>query len=162
MIAFQDLKKKKLKEKEALIDELMSSYENAAAIVDGYAKKVEQVEEEAKIVPVVKPVRNIPLKRSSFTNSSIALQSEFSTGVKFGQQAFLPVPKSEEGPCYQYMAPVFDFDGPAIPTADEIETKGFIRHVRAELPIERTGGYRSVIACQRALQEAMQGLFYCS
>lgn len=48
-----ELKKKKLKEKEALIDELMASYENAAAIVDCYAKKVEQVEEEAKIVPVV-------------------------------------------------------------------------------------------------------------
>lgn len=47
-----ELKKKKAKEKEALIDELMASYENAAAIVDGYAKKVEQVEEEAKIVPV--------------------------------------------------------------------------------------------------------------
>lgn len=58
-MALQDLKKKKLKEKEALIDELMSSYEDAAKIVDGYARKVELVQEEAKVVPpVVKPVRN--------------------------------------------------------------------------------------------------------
>lgn len=69
------------------------------------------------------------------------------------------MPKQQEGPCYEYVAPVFVYDGPAVPTAEEIEMKGFVRHVRAELPVERTGGYRSVIACQRALQEAMQGLF---
>lgn len=63
----QDLKKKKLKEKENLIDELMSSYENAATILDGYAKKVEQVEEEAKIVPVVKPVIYFKLLYLYFT-----------------------------------------------------------------------------------------------
>lgn len=34
----------------------MASYEDAAAIVDEYAKKAEQVREEAKIVPVTKPV----------------------------------------------------------------------------------------------------------
>lgn len=34
----------------------MASYEDAAAIVDGYAKKVEQDREEAKIVPITKPV----------------------------------------------------------------------------------------------------------
>lgn len=48
-----EAKKRKAKEKEALIDELMASYADAAAIVDGYAKKVEQVEEEAKVVPPV-------------------------------------------------------------------------------------------------------------
>lgn len=52
----QEVKKKKIKEKEALIDELMSSHADAAAIVDDYAKKVEQDREEAKIVPITKPV----------------------------------------------------------------------------------------------------------
>lgn len=80
--------------------------------------------------------------------------------MKFGQQAFLPVPKAQEGPCFVYQAPVFHCDGPDVPSADDIEKNGYVRHVRAELPIERTGGYRSVIACQRALQEAMQGLFH--
>lgn len=89
-------------------------------------------------------------------------QTEFSTGVKFGQQAFLPVPKQQEGPTYVYVAPVFAFEGPPIPTAEEIEKNGFVRHVRGELPVERTGGYRSIIACQRALQEAMQGLYHGS
>lgn len=31
---------------------------------------------------------------------------------------------------------------------------------RSELPPERAGGYKCALACQRALQEAMQGLFY--
>lgn len=56
LILIQEIKKKKIKEKEALIDELMLSYEDAATIVDGYTKKVEQDREEAKIVPITKPV----------------------------------------------------------------------------------------------------------
>lgn len=57
-----ETKKKKLEEKEALIDELMTSYENASAIVDVYAKKVEQVDEEAKTLPpTVKSVRELNL-----------------------------------------------------------------------------------------------------
>lgn len=139
----QEMKKKKLKEKEALIDELMFSTEDAASIVDGYAKKVEQDREEAKIVPVLK-------------------STEFSTGVKFGQQAFLPIAKLDEGPAYEYQAPVLILDGPALPTTEGIEKNGYIRHVRAETALERTGGYTSIIACQRALQEAMQGLFHGS
>lgn len=82
--------------------------------------------------------------------------------MKFGQQAFLPVPKLEEGPAYEYVAPVIVYDGPKVPTVDEIESNGYIRHVRGETPLERTGGYRSIIACQRALQEALQGLFHGS
>lgn len=31
---------------------------------------------------------------------------------------------------------------------------------RSESAVERTGGFRSILACQRALQEAMQGLFH--
>lgn len=46
----------------------MSSYENAATILDGYAKKVEQVEEEAKIIPVVKPVKSAILLKMSSLN----------------------------------------------------------------------------------------------
>lgn len=95
----------------------------------------------------------------------------------------MPVPKLEEGPAYAYTAPVLVYDGPPIPTVEEIEAKGYIRHVRlvlrsnmvfstkqfpkhfcfsSETVVERTGGFRSILACQRALQEAMQGLFHGS
>ena len=90
----------------------------------------------------------------------------------------------EEGPPYVYQPPVQVFDGPAAPSAEECVQKGYIRHIRysfknlveiiqisltkqppfyrAETPIERSGGYKSVIACHRALQEALQGLFHGS
>lgn len=152
-----------MKEKEALIDELMCSHADAATIVSDYAKQAEKIREEAKVVPVNK--------------------NEFSTGVKFGQQAFLPVPKIEEGPMYTYKKPILISDGPQPPKTEDIETKGYINFIRyipshvqryrhfhnnnfdfsfrrAENAIERAGGYKSIISCQRALQEALQGLFH--
>lgn len=108
-----DAKKKKLKEKEALIDELMFSYEDASVIQKRYADNVEKLREEEKVLPVVKK------------------QSEFSTGVKFGQQShFLPVPKLEEGPLYSYNEPVVFAEGPLAPDMIGIECKGYTRHVR--------------------------------
>ncbi|KAJ6649380.1 CDK-activating kinase assembly factor MAT1 [Pseudolycoriella hygida] len=136
----QELKKRQMKEKEALIDELMSSHADAATIVSDYAKQAEKIREESKVVPVTK--------------------NEFSSGVKFGQQAFLPVPKVEEGPLYTYQKPILASEGPQPPKVEDIETKGYINFIRAENAVERAGGYRSVIACQRALQEALQGLFH--
>lgn len=109
----RDAMKKKLKEKEALIDELMFSYEDASKIVDGYAKQAEKTREEAKILPAAKS------------------QVEFSTGVKFGQPAqFLPVPKLEEGPVYVYESPTIITDGPPPPSLTEIEANGYTQHIR--------------------------------
>lgn len=108
-----DAKKKKLKEKEALIDELMFSYEDASTILKGYAQQVEKIDEESKVLPVVKA------------------QTEFSTGVKFGQPLqFLPVPKMEEGPLYTYDEPVVFVDGPYAPDLSEIEAKAYTKHIR--------------------------------
>lgn len=109
----KDAKIRKQKEKEALIDELMFSNEDASKIVDGYAKQAEKTREEAKKLPEVK------------------LQSEFSTGVKFGQPLqFLPVPKYEEGPVYIHEEMVLMFDGPQAPSLAEVESKGYIRNIR--------------------------------
>lgn len=108
-----DAKKKKQKEKEALIDELMFSHKDASSILKDYAENVEKLREEEKVLPVAKKV------------------TEFSTGVKFGQQShFLPVPKIEEGPVYVYEPPVFFGDGPNAPNMIEVECKGYTQHVR--------------------------------
>lgn len=109
----KDAKIKKLKEKEALIDELMFSNEDASKIVDGYAKQAEKTREEAKQLPAAKS------------------QTEFSTGVKFGQQSqFMPVLKIEEGPKYVYEELKLLFDGPQAPSLAEVESKGYVRHIR--------------------------------
>ncbi|XP_053962505.1 CDK-activating kinase assembly factor MAT1 [Anastrepha ludens] len=138
-------KKKKAREKEALIDELMSSGKDATEIVNEFAEKVEKLREEEKKVPPPKPA------------------SQFSTGIQFGRssdQMFLPLPKAEEGPLYVHIAPTLYMEGPAAPPSNDIETKGFIVHVRPENTAERAGGYKAYMACQRALQEAMMGLYH--
>lgn len=139
----EEAKRKKIREKEALIDELMFSTENAKNIVETFAQSVQQAKEEAKQVPVSKI-------------------SQFSTGIQFGRQSqvnFLPVP-IEEGPQFIYTPPVLVTEGPQPPVEDELEQKGYLRNVRSETEAERAGGYRSQIACLRALQEALAGLYH--
>lgn len=46
---------------------------------------------------------------------------------------FLPVPKAEEGPVYSYVAPTVLYEGPLPPSPWEIETKGYIKHIRYAL-----------------------------
>ncbi|EDW47301.1 GM20498 [Drosophila sechellia] len=89
--------------------------------------------------------------------------NEFSTGIKFGQTAdpsLLPVPKSEEGPLFVYEPLVPFSEGPTMPPTSEIVSRGYIAHIRAETPQENAGGFTSALACERALQEALQGLYY--
>ncbi|XP_067634042.1 CDK-activating kinase assembly factor MAT1 [Eurosta solidaginis] len=138
-------KKKKAREKEALIEELMSSGKDATEIVNEFAEKVEKLREEEKVLPPPKPA------------------TQFSTGIKFGRtadQMFLPLPKAEEGPLYEYVMPTLYIEGPVPPSRNEIESKGFIAHIRPENSAERAGGYRAHMACQRALLEAMMGLYH--
>lgn len=74
---------------------------------------------------------------------------------------YLPY-KIEEDPLYVHEPLIIYNEGPQPPSGFEIEMKGYNTHVRTELPVEKAGGYKCVIACQRALQEAFQGLFHGS
>ncbi|XP_017078470.1 CDK-activating kinase assembly factor MAT1 [Drosophila eugracilis] len=138
-------KKKKARDKQALIEELMYSGKDAAQIVTEFAEKAEKQREEEKQLPPPKPA------------------NEFSTGIKFGLTAdpsLLPVPKSEEGPLFVYEPLVALTEGPEMPPTSEIVTMGYIAHIRGETPQENAGGFTSTLACERALQEALQGLYY--
>ncbi|XP_023015172.1 CDK-activating kinase assembly factor [Leptinotarsa decemlineata] len=138
-----EAKKKKIREKEALIDELMFSNADAKNIVDTFAQQVQQLKEEEMRKPVVKA-------------------TQFSTGIQFGRQpqtSFLPVP-ADDGPLYHYKSTTFITDGPRPPSDTDIIEKGFLDNVRAETEQERAGGFQSNIACKRALQDAMMGLFH--
>lgn len=136
-------KKKKMREKEALIDELMFSNADAKNIIDNFAQQAQQNKEEKAKPPAPKV-------------------TQFSTGIQFGRQSqtsFLPVP-IDEGPLFSYKSITFSTDGPKTPADNEILTKGFINHIRSETESERAGGFQANIACKRALQEAMTGLFH--
>ncbi|KAH8285408.1 hypothetical protein KR054_008777 [Drosophila jambulina] len=138
-------KKKKARDKQALIEELMYSGKDAAQIVTEFAEKAEKQRAEEKQLPPPKPA------------------NEFSTGIKFGQTAdpsLLPVPKSEEGPMFVYEPLIAVTEGPEPPATSEIESMGYTSHIRSETPQENAGGFTSAIACERAIQEALQGLYY--
>ena len=137
-----EIKKKKIRDKEALIDELMFSEGDARNIVQSFASSIQASKEEIKLAPKA---------------------TGFSTGIKFGQQGslgFLPVPKIDEGPTYHYVPITQEIEGPTPPGWRELQIKGYIKHVRSESEGERAGGFGANIACLRALQEAMAGLYH--
>lgn len=138
-----EAKKKRLREKEALIDELMFSNANAKNIVETFAQNIKEVKEaETKAVPTK--------------------VTQFSSGIQFGrqtQQTFLPV-QIEEGPLYSYKSPIVFTDGPKLPLDEQITTTGYNSHIRSENLQERAGGFVSNIACKRALQDAFAGLYH--
>lgn len=140
-----EVKRKKLREKEALIDELMFSNANAKNIVETFTQNAKEAKEEEE---VLKPP---PTK-----------VTKFSSGIQFGKQsqtAFLPIP-TEEGPTFVYKPPVVVMDGPKAPVYEEIISCGYTNHVRTETEQEKAGGFRSYIACMRALQDAFSGLYH--
>nr|CAD7569085.1 unnamed protein product [Timema californicum] len=145
LIVAQEEKKKKIREKEALIDELMFSNADAKNIVQTFAQNAQSAKEE---------IKQIPTKAS-----------QFSTGIKFSRQSqhgFMPVPKLDEGTPFVYEAPVLPVDGPVPPTWEDLERGGYIKNVRAETEPERAGGHKANIACMRALQEGLMGLYHVS
>ncbi|XP_033207702.1 CDK-activating kinase assembly factor MAT1 [Belonocnema kinseyi] len=141
----KEIEKNKIREKEALIQELMFSEGNAKSIVKTFASVIQGSKEEKQVAPPVQKV------------------TQFSSGIKFGNQggnSFLPVPKVEEGPLYSYTEIRQDIEGPAPPDMRELQTRGYLKNVRSENSAERAGGFRANIACLRALQEAMVGLYH--
>lgn len=143
----QENRRKKTQAKEALIDELMFSNEDGAAIVSHFAKQVEETYKEAKVIPPQQPKT-----------------TQFSSGIQFGaagsvQSQFLPIPKQDEGVIFEYHSPQLQNNGPVAPKPDQLEDLGYMKYIRTELPAEKAGGYKSQLACLRALQEALQGLY---
>ena len=141
-------KKKKLKAKEKLIDELMFSDVDAKSILASHAQSVAAMAKEESNAPA--PVVQIP-------------STQFSSGIQIGlrgPQNFLPIPKQEELPLFKYTGPVFEYLGPSPPTNDALRTKKYCANIRAASSAECAGGYTEAMSCLRALQEAMAGLFY--
>lgn len=138
-------KKKKIREKEALIDELTFSEGSAKNIIETFASTKQAA------------------KKESSKNDNLSKVTQFSTGIKFGPtggQSFMPVPKVDEGQLFEYNPICIDSNGPLAPGWRELQTRGYIMHVRSESQAENAGGFKAHVACLRALQEAMAGLYY--
>lgn len=144
----EDLERKKaqLKEKEDLIDELMFSDLSAAQIVALHNRhKQEALEKEQQ------EAREKPRAATSF-----------STGIKLGSKSaeFLPVKKSAEPPPYEYKPLIIDILGPPAPTSEELDDYGYLNHIREVEDQEKAGGFESKLACERAIQSALCGLYF--
>ncbi|KAK3584577.1 hypothetical protein CHS0354_040278 [Potamilus streckersoni] len=131
----------KLKNKEALIDELMFS-EMAAADIMASHRELTKVTDTSSTLP----------KKAA---------TEFSTGIKLGaQDTFIPLSKMDAGELYRYEPTQVFMCGPKCLSEEELVFQGYLNHVRRASDIDLGGGYKSVMACQRALQDSFCGLYY--
>lgn len=133
-------KNKKKKNKEALIDELMFSDLPASAILAEH---------------------NISTAHQKTAESAKQTVSKFSSGATFGfnkNGGTLPLP-SDVGEEFVYSPLELDILGPPAPSEDEVIIDGYLQNIRGPSDSDRAGGYDSKLACQRALTEAMCGLF---
>lgn len=148
-----EAKRRKIMEKEALIDELMFSDNDAKEILNFFAENKHQASTDV-MDGEMKSVKKETIKRASY----------FSTGVKIGDNQIFShtLPKIEEGPLYVYVEPEVVVEGPPYPSWNDLEAMGYLRHVRQESLDERAGGFMSSLACMRALQESMCGLYNIS
>lgn len=146
-------RKKRIMEKEALIDELMFSTGDAKTIVEGFKVALE-AKEKSRVLQTQSHVQ----PPASHT------QMHFSSGIQIGGrvhlQSTLPSAVVVEDPLYIYQLPSLETEGPDVPGDDQLHKCGYVHHVRAETETERAGGFRSILACKRALQDALMGLYY--
>lgn len=143
-------KKRKIMEKEALIDELMFSDSDAKEILNFFAESKSQIKKEQNEKLAKKESKRI---------------SHFSSGVRIcdNNQIFSkPAPKIVEGPLYVYVEPKVVIDGPPYPSWENLSSLGYLNHVIKETDSDRAGGFVSAYPCMRALQEAMFGLYNVS
>lgn len=135
-------KLRKVKNHEALIDDLMFSETDAKSIVASHKSARANIEYEVRMeapkLPVVPP-------------------PAFTSGIGFSSgSSFLPVPKLEEVPLYSYEELKLDFGGLHPPTVEELKSthSSYLDHIKSTTPGELAGGFHSSIACRRALQDA--------
>lgn len=147
-------RRKRIREKEALIDELMFSTGDANTIVEGFkvAREAAEKDKELQLQSQIQPP-------TPHTN-----QTHFSSGIQIGgsvhMQANLHSTAAIEDPLYTYEPPSLNTEGPNLPSDDQLLKCGYVHHVRAETEAERAGGFRSTLACKRALQDALMALYY--
>jgi len=129
-----DIVKKKKKDKESLINDLIYANAPADEVMARHAQLKRQQEEEERE------------KKSFF----------FSEKNKTSMITNTPV---VETPLYTYKSPDHVWFGPVPPSETEVTKQGYLSHIRSATPAEGAGGYTESLACRRALQEAFDCLF---
>lgn len=71
-------------------------------------------------------------------------------------------PLKEHGKAFEHSVPILPLNGPAMPSADIIESDEYLLHVRRASTAAVAGGYMARIGCLRAMFESRQDLFSLS
>lgn len=137
------VKNLKKKNKELLLDELMCSDLPAHMILATHKELTQSISKDSQ------------------TSTTKAPATKFSTGIKIGhQQEFLPFPKEETAPLYVFEPIIIDMCGPAMISEETLTKEGYLKYIRSATAMELGGGYRNIVGCQRALQDAFCGLYH--
>uniref|UniRef100_A0A8D8YPI9 CDK-activating kinase assembly factor MAT1 n=1 Tax=Cacopsylla melanoneura TaxID=428564 RepID=A0A8D8YPI9_9HEMI len=157
-------KKRKVANKEALIDELTHTTAGAKDIVSVYASRMNSDDYDDVDVASSSLLPLTGIKAGGGAHSQ-ELATHFSSGIRIGAGGLMglsvPAPIVQQlGPLYVYEPIVKLLDGPDYPSWDDIACGTYLKHVRAESVEEKAGGYASSIATMRALHDAFAGLFH--
>eukprot|EP00112_Aurelia_sp_Birch-Aquarium-sp1_P012009 Seg2521.4 transcript_id=Seg2521.4/GoldUCD/mRNA.D3Y31 product="CDK-activating kinase assembly factor MAT1" protein_id=Seg2521.4/GoldUCD/D3Y31 len=128
-------KKAKNKEKDALIDDLIHANASANEVLARHQMtKLQLKKEEEK-------------------------KSMFFQGKSKSQNTVLSKALIKEAPLYRYEPLIMEQIGPEVPSNEVIIQQGFVKNIRQATASEKAAGYTESLACQRALNEAFNGLF---
>lgn len=152
------LNNERKRQKEKLVDELMFSDLPAHEILETHADKQKRLELRAQQNSEQLECDRKEVQEKLRTRGA----TQFSTGIQLGKSSgFLPIPKPETTTKqYQYEEVVIEMAGPAVASAADLESDGYLLHVRAAERAEKAGGFLSTYPCHRALQEAFCGLYF--
>ena len=138
-------KLRKVQNKEKLIDDLMFSDVDAGAIIKDHESKISETDSSTA-------------KFSS--GAEVAAASRAAMGNSQKQIQLNGNIAHNEGTPFIYEPLNAYYEGPTPPSWDEIRNDGYYKHIRPAEPGEKAAGYVENIACWRALQEAMCGLYF--
>jgi len=65
-----------------------------------------------------------------------------------------------QDPSFIYEPLIMEISGPEMPSKENLFEFGYLKHVRDSASKDVGGGYNSIIACERALNDAFGGLFF--
>lgn len=135
--------KLKKKQKESIIDELMTSDRPASEVLASHAA-----------VAALEAQSNSAAAAASMPNKAPQLTFQ----EQMGTTVFEPLP-DDTGALYHYQTQLVETCGPGVPDLEELDSYGYMSNVRALQEMHAGGGFVPAYACQRALQDAFSCLF---
>jgi CDK-activating kinase assembly factor MAT1 len=162
----EGISRAKSRQKEALVDQLITSHLPANEILAIHADQQERIlREQEKQTELLESQRDRKPGafgvRGEATSRSASQPTYFSTGIRVGRASNVFVPMSAtQDQVYEYKAPEIETNGSNCPTFEDLESDGYLLHVKAPIESEKAGGFVSHYPCYRALQEAFNGLYF--